>query len=179
MLDPDSAVRVKKGPFFSLLPFKWKVNIQVRFVGLLSVVDVQEDEILDLSGTHLDGIGVGYEIPSNIKVYFSIWFLFTTQVLDLTHVTCRKLENLDNLPHLLKICLRQNFITKIENLDKVTSLIELDLYDNQITQIENLNLPLLEYVPQSATLSVLTVQGNWISPSIRFTPSRGYLNYLP
>jgi len=94
--------------------------------------NIRDDEILDLSSSRIDGIGVGYEIPNSIKI------------LDLTHVTCRKLENLDNLTTLQKLCLRQNLITKIENLEKLSSLQELDLYDNQISKMENLNLPSLE-----------------------------------
>ncbi|XP_077292848.1 uncharacterized protein LOC143915901 [Arctopsyche grandis] len=62
-----------------------------------------------------------------------------TLELDLNHRRMRKIQDLEPLTKLERLCLRWNLIKKIENLNTLTTLVELEFYDNQITCIENLD----------------------------------------
>lgn len=69
------------------------------------------------------------------------------QELDFNHSRLTKLENLEPLRKIHRLCFTWNLIKKIENLDTLVTLVELELRDNQIVDIENLDaLVNLEYV---------------------------------
>ncbi|TGZ46494.1 Serine/threonine-protein phosphatase [Temnothorax longispinosus] len=62
-----------------------------------------------------------------------------SEELDFNHSKLTKLENLEPLTQIRRLCFTWNLIKKIENLDTLTSLVELELRDNQIMTIENLD----------------------------------------
>jgi len=102
----------------------------------------EEDDVLDLSGQQLEGLGLGFELkPTLVEI-------------DLTHCGLKRIENLANLPSLRRLILRQNAIEHIEGLEGLVSLEHLDLYDNQIKAIEN--------VPHLPNLIVLDLSFNEI-----------------
>jgi len=102
----------------------------------------EEDDVLDLSGQQLEGLGVGFELKQ------------TLVEIDLTHCGLKRIQNLGNLPSLRRLILRQNLVERIEGLEGLVSLEHLDLYDNQIKIIEN--------IPHLPSLIVLDLSFNEI-----------------
>ena len=81
-------------------------------------------DIFDLAHHPHERMGVGYPLGIHLRE------------LDLTNCRLRKIENIDHLVNLEKLCLRQNLITKFEGLKTLVKLQHLDLYDNHIKKID-------------------------------------------
>jgi hypothetical protein len=85
------------------------------------IIDV-ESPYLDLSHHPHETMGSGYPLGMQLTD------------IDLTNCRLTKIENLEHLVNLKRLCLRQNLIPRLENISTLVHLENFDVYDNQLTK---------------------------------------------